>query len=113
MRKDITDVLISVGSELLQGGGIESMEIAQGHDIHAFYRKRNLVVHIQAYPGFSTSSEMIVTGRRMQYDKMLELRARGASPGNEHEAAAGQSFGQTRVPYDSSALMDGVLNLLL
>ena len=61
-----------------------------GHDIHAFYRLRkqpSSVVHVQGYPGFSTSTEARVLARLMDYDAMQIARQdTKVSIGNEHDA---------------------------
>ena len=89
MRDQITKLFQDVGEHYVEKG-LASLEIRQGHDMHAFYRlsqEPSKVIHVQGYPGLSSNEEARVAARIIDYDRMMEIRENEwASVGNEHEA---------------------------
>ena len=70
--------------------GVAELELHQSNDVHAFYRlfkNPSKVIHIQGYPGLSSTYKAIVLARMMDYGRMMEIRnIEKVSIGNEHKA---------------------------
>ncbi len=113
MRDKLTKLFEEVGRDY-ENYGIASLELNQGHDVHAFYWlipyecKPIKVVHVQGYPGMSTDDKARVFARLMDLNKMLEIRCKeGVSIGNEHDAVIKpfpDFFGGIYIPYDAKVL---------
>lgn len=108
LRK-LANILCRVGVEYIRRN-LASLEIHSGDDIHAFYRlsqSPDRVVHVRGYPGMSSSEKMRVWARQMDYGKMVQLRAEGASIGDEHDAVT-KAFNNFEfgvdIPYDAKVL---------
>ncbi|MDP3734589.1 MAG: hypothetical protein Q8R37_05155, partial [Nanoarchaeota archaeon] len=87
MRTKITALFEEVANNY---NGKVTVEVDQGHDVHAFYRLTqdpSKVIHLQGYTGFSTEQEARIWGRMLSYNYMMDLRKSGeVSVGNEHIA---------------------------
>ena len=116
MNNQITKMMMILFSEVgddYRERGVAELDLHQSHDIHAFYRLSEdptKVIHVQGYPGMSNEEEARVWARMMDYDKMMEVRAREmVSVGNEHEATI-QEFPNFEIgimiPYDSKVLKE-------
>lgn len=109
-RGMITALLLDVGKHF-QEWGVASLDLHQGHDVHAFYQlfhDPSKVIHVQGYPGMSSDLEARFWARMMDYHLMMDIRNRcDVSIGNEHEAAIQQFpnfYLGVEIPYDSKAL---------
>ncbi|PIN76144.1 hypothetical protein COV18_00835 [Candidatus Woesearchaeota archaeon CG10_big_fil_rev_8_21_14_0_10_37_12] len=98
----LLDVL---GTKYKESGVVCEVEIHKGHDVHAFYRlseRAERVIHVQAYPGLSTDSELLIATQILSHGRMMSLRAAGkCSIGNEHDAVIKnqRQTSNMRVPY--------------
>lgn len=112
MRKEIKALFKEVGKHF-EERDIASLELHESHDVHAFYRitkDPSKVIHVQGYPGLSSTKGVMVWARMMDYNKMMEIRDYGdVSIGNEHEATI-QSFPNfgigVTVPYMPHVLIE-------
>ena len=111
----IRGIFEAVGKEYIASALLERVEVHEGHDVHLYlYLKKDpnkdpaKVIHVQAYPGLSSDSELCYMARWMDGEILARIRAEGScSIGNEHEAATTYVQQQTWVTPQS--LLEGTL----
>lgn len=111
-KREIVKTLGQTGVDLLSNGQISGMEVHTEHDVHAFLRSSTdpeVVLHVQAYPGFSTLETVCIAVREMDYEKLMHIRSLalkngGPSIGNEHFAEIRQIIPQTDIQNSPEAL---------
>lgn len=104
---------------------INRFEVEEAHDVHGYYSLtgnhlpktiggkavNGLVVHLQAYPGLSSESQLVFMGRFMDAEQLALLRKQeGIGLGNEHLAVVGNIRRdgplQDQLPWHAASLVD-------
>jgi|FLOH01.1.fsa_nt_gi hypothetical protein len=115
MRNAIITLFDQVATDYADASMIVGLEPYrdQGYDVHFYLhltKDPSLVIHLQGYPGLSTSNEAHVYARLMNAGKMFAIRNQGnVSVGNEHGAVV-KEFSNfqhgVRIPYNAQVLED-------
>ncbi|RLJ01572.1 MAG: hypothetical protein DRP11_04175 [Candidatus Aenigmatarchaeota archaeon] len=89
MMKRIKELFIEIGKYMEKSDVAELYLLHEDRDIHAFFRLNEdpiKMIHLQGYPSLSSEQEVMLFARLMDYRKIREIRKKGISIGNEHEA---------------------------